>query len=223
LALGLVVCLAVAAALASGAQAALQWTVGEPSKALSSETINAFTNPGDIPWEFSTEIGGAIVDLTDEGVSCSGKCTVSGEGKSKLKLTFTKVTLASAIGKCEVKGGTFTTSALKGQVFMDSLFPTSVFDKVEPSEGSVFFVFELTGKPCALSGKYEVKGSLVGEATNPTGGLTPDWMMRFRPEVQELVAPEGGLKLGSSQVKAQGYTHNELIGANKGAKWGIME
>lgn len=219
----LVACLALSAVAATGAQAALQWTVNEPAEVLSSETIDAYANPGDIPWEFSSKVGLATVDLVDEGVSCVGECSISGAGKSKVKLKFSKVTVS--VPHCAVAGGTFTTKALKGQVFMDSLFPTSTFDLVEPAEGTTFVEVQLEneGGTCALGTSLTFTGSLVGEATNPTGGLTSDWMMRFRPDVQELVDPEGGLKLGTQKVKAQGYTHDELIGEHKGAKFGIME
>ncbi|HEY2480245.1 MAG TPA: hypothetical protein VGI17_16145 [Solirubrobacterales bacterium] len=220
LAVALAICVAFGAVAATAAQATLAWTVGEAEEVLSSETIDAFVNPLET-WDFETKIAGSTVDIVAEGLSCSGagECTVFGAGKSKLKLTFTKVSVTKPEG-CAVEGGTFTTKALKGQVFM-STSPLSVYDKLEPAEGPVFFSVGLTG--CALAGKYAFQGSLVGETTNPTGSVTPDWMLKFDPQVQSTIDPEGGLKVGTQSVSTKGAMHNELIGANKGAKWGVME
>lgn len=223
LAAALVVCVAFAGIAATAAQATLAWTVKEEGKVLSSETINSFSSPGDIPWEFAFSLLGTPVTIFDEGVTCAGECTVSGAGKTKLKLTFAKATVSGVSG-CVIPGESFTTKALKGQVFMPTSGPpTSVFTKVEPEEGTVFFEVRIEGALCPIAGIYVFKGSLLGEGTVGTGFLVTDWMMRFKPNVQEFYEPEGGLKVGKAAVTTNGYTHDELIGANKGAKFGIME
>lgn len=208
----LVACMAFAASAANAAKAE-QWTVGEEGTVLSGEETVRIAGG---PWALSSSILGMPITLHSESVSCSGFCTISGEGRGEGRLSFTGVTVEP--GTCTASSpfggwGTMDTEPLALRMIMSG---ESVAARVEPIYFNIAEI-EFSGAECPLSeAVVPLRGSADGEAAHPTGVLAVDQTLEF-------TSVGSALWLGKESATLEGTMHMSLSGGLEGAAFGVDE
>ena len=212
--MALVAVLALGAVMANTAFGAatttdVQWYLNGSSTALSGSqaATSGLVGTGTL----ETEVGETPLTLNSTGLECVG-CTIFNEGSSAKgagKLKFTGVTVATPTG-CEVSGGAVETSALT--VDADYMIETKNYVRFAPV-GTSFATVTLkakTGKTCAISGPYIVKGAVFVKSQKATGeGATKQLVNSSGP----INAEAGGeLKFGSKNATLTGEAFFEAGG-----------
>jgi hypothetical protein len=209
---------AVGAVMASTASATMssegQWYIGEtfPGTALPEGTSKTMACENESPRFILTgTVGEALIPtkIAATGMECVG-ASIKNEGSHGVfsgKLQFTGVTVVEPSG-CTVENGTVTTEALKAQLYMDSGSSTLAFAKFEPAAGATgrFAVVKIQG--CAIAGSKTVRGSMFGEATNPTSTFAAKQPLEFSSTVDTTA--ESALILAGNEAHISGQAADYL-------------
>jgi hypothetical protein len=141
-----------------------------------------------------TTVEATAVELKWTGLTCpeSQLYNESSKAKAKATLKFSGVTVVKPAG-CAVSGGSITTAALAGQVFMEG---SKALLRYAPASGSTFATFKIG--ECAIAGSYTVKGSEFGEMANPTGVVESSQVLKFSGAINS--AAGGSLTAGGNPV-----------------------
>jgi len=220
----ILVVLAVGAVIGSNASAAVttgaaEWYTGaSPGTTLTGDqaiTASIGTHPG-IGAKFRLiSVIGIDIELTATGVECIG-CQITNSavtekipavaiGKGKLK--FTGVTADAPTG-CTVRNenssgqvGVVETKPLT--VHADWMEESKAFQQWFPQSGTVFATFYVEGGGCAaITGSYNLKGTLFSEAKNATGVQAAVQEVVFSPAIQTTTGAE--LKIGTQRADLTG-------------------
>ena len=165
-----------------------------------------------------TEVGETPLTIESTGLECQ-ECTIFNEGGNALgkgKLKFTGVTVATPSG-CEVSGGSVLTNQLAVKATYMGTVGGVVWNTITitPPAGATATIVIITlkaktGKTCAISGPYVVKGSVLIKTVSATH------VRRKRHFVQSsgTINKEGGgsLSFGSKTATLTGEAFFEAGG-----------
>jgi hypothetical protein len=209
-----------AAVMASSASATMtasgQWYTGGSGTPLSGSktvTCSVGEHEGSSVFTLNGSVGETKtpVKLTATGIECLSSTIFneSSHGKDKGKLKFTGVTVDEPAG-CSVEGGAVETTELKTELYMDSESTTKAFDKFEPAAGPTnnFATVKLIGASCPVTGSKLVKGTVFGEATNPTSTSLATQPLTFSAAIDTTTG--GTLTFAGNEAHLTGRVNNKL-------------
>jgi len=223
LGISLVTVLAIAAVMANSASAAVSTTaanfwvagVGPGTKTMTGSAVTSAV--------LETTIAGTPVKLESAKFSCSGCKILNKEVTSKAgtiafgegKLVFEEAKVVTPAG-CTVKGetgvaGTITTKALviHGDWMDTNTENQHAFVQFMPTAGTTLGQIQLSGGGCeAISGTYNVTGTVFGESTNNTGVEAAKQELVFSPTVQTTTG--ASLKVGANAASLKSTDAFEL-------------
>jgi hypothetical protein len=177
----------------------------------------------------SVSIGGVVITITATGLECveceitnsevTEKAGAAAIGKGKLK--FTGVTISTPSG-CIVRNG--SASGAVGVVetkplviHADWVEESKNFEQWMPQSGTALWTVYLEGGSCAaITGAYNVTGTLFSEAQNATGVFATEQPVVFSPAVQTTTG--AALKVGSKTAELTGTAIFKLNGQYFGIK-----
>jgi hypothetical protein len=181
---------------------------------IAESNINCGVTEGAV-FTLKSKVLGAAMELTATGLNCTGakiKTTGSGSTSKAIaegQIEFTGVSVMAPAG-CKTPA-TNKTQPLDAVLKMDSVETAKTYVDFTPVTPEKFTDIKLEG--CAAAGTYPVKGTVIGEATDPTGTHT------VKQEVagNETTHAMSSLKVGSEPATLTGEFWVEL---ESGALWG---
>ncbi|HTT94812.1 MAG TPA: hypothetical protein VMF55_09070 [Solirubrobacterales bacterium] len=164
----------------------------------------------------TTTVGKVALKLTATGVSCpGGKIEQSGTMAvgSATSIKFTGVTVSEP-ENCSTSTE-LNTEPLNAFVEMEKGSATKSFIKFVPRAGTLFIKVPITGATCSIANpEYEIKGTVYGEAVNPTGTGATEQPVTFSEAIQNTAG--GALTFGSKPAQLTGRAiFKNLNGANE--------
>jgi hypothetical protein len=227
LAATVVAALAIGAIVAGSASAAVTTTAAEwytgasPGTTLSGDqaiTVSIGTDPVvGAKFQLKSTIGTTPIEITATGVQCVG-CQITNSvvtsgttpvamGKGQLK--FTGVTADAPTG-CTVRNenATGTVGVIETKplaLHADFMSGTAPYWQLFPQAGvtTPFATFYIDDGNCVgISGSYDLKGTVFGQAANATGVQAATQGNKFSPAIQSETGAE--LKLGSAKAELTG-------------------
>ncbi|HTT94811.1 MAG TPA: hypothetical protein VMF55_09065 [Solirubrobacterales bacterium] len=217
------------AALASSAAAEVaetgksQWYISGKALAVGSgKSVNCVIGEHNAEKKvvLTTTVGKVALKLTATGIACPGG-EIEEEEPNGVKMAVAQATSITFTGVSVSEPANCSTSAklitepLEAFVQMEKGSATKAFVKFAPKNGSLFIKIPITGENCAIANpEYEIKGTVYGEAVNPTGTGATEQPVTFSEAIQNTAG--GALTFGSKPAQLTGRAiFTNLNGANE--------